>query len=66
MMDPELKTGLDAINTKLDATLKAADATRRYIKWTVIGTVALIVGPLLLIPFAVGPLLSSYSSALNF
>ncbi len=66
MIDPELKTALDALQTKIDKTFVAAEKTRKYMFWTVVITVALIVLPLLAIPFAIGPLLSSYTSALNF
>ena len=65
-MDPELKTRLDSIEAKVDAAYASAEKTRKYILWTVIGTVALIVIPLFFLPFAIGSLLSSYSTALNF
>ena len=65
-MDSELKTRLDAIEQKLDATYHSAEKTRKYILWTVIITVAFIVIPLVLLPFAAGSLLSSYSDTLNF
>lgn len=65
-MDPELKTRLDAIEQKIDAAYRSAEKTRKYILWTVIVTVALIVIPLVLLPFAANSLLSSYSGALTF
>ena len=65
-MDSELKSRLDSIEQKLDATRAAAEKTRTYILWTVIVTVTIIVIPLFLLPFAANSLLSSYSGALNF
>jgi hypothetical protein len=66
MLDPELKAEFEALNVKIDAAYKAADATRKWIKWTIIVTTVLFILPLLALPFAVGSLLSSYSAALNF
>lgn len=66
MIDPELKKELDALNAKIDAAFKAADATRKWIKWTVIVTTVLFILPLFALPFAVGSLMSSYSAALGF
>ena len=66
MIDPELKAQLDALSVKLDATFKSAEKTRKYIFWTIVASAALIVIPLLILPFAAGSLISSYSSALNF
>ncbi len=65
-MDPELKNRLDAIEQKVDAAYRSAEKTRKYILWTVIVTVAIIVIPLFFLPFAVNSLMSSYSSALSF
>lgn len=64
-MDPELKTHLDALEQKVDAAYRSAEKTRKYILWTVIVTVAVIVIPLFFLPFAVNSLLSSYSGALT-
>lgn len=65
-MDPELKSRLDAIEQKVDAAYRSAEKTRKYILWTVIITVALLIIPLFFLPFAANSLLSSYSGALNF
>ena len=66
MIDPELKQELDKLNAKVDAAFQSAEKTRKYILWTVIGSVAVIVVPLLILPFFAGSMLSSYSTALGF
>ncbi len=66
MIDPELKQELDRLNAKVDAAFQSAEKTRKYILWTIVGSVLLIVIPLLILPFAAGSLLSSYSTALGF
>lgn len=65
-MDTELKTQLDRIEAKVEAGRVAAEKTRKYLLWTGIATLVIIVLPLLFLPFAIGSLMSSYSSALNF
>ena len=51
---------------KIDKILVSVEKTRKYIFCTVIITLAFIALPLIALPFAIGPLLSSYSTALNF
>lgn len=64
-MDPALNSRLDVLEQKIDAAYRSAEKTRKYILWTVIITVAFIVIPLVLLPFAASSLLSSYSGALS-
>lgn len=66
MIDPELTSALNQLEAKVDAVYRSAEKTRKYILWTVIGTVALFVLPLLFLPFAIGSLMSTYSAALSF
>lgn len=66
MIDPELQAALDKLTAKIDAVYTSAEKTRKYILWTVIGTIALFVLPLFFVPFAIGSLLSTYSAALSF
>lgn len=66
MLDPELKGELDALKTNIEATYQAAEKTRKYLLWTLIITAAVIIIPLLILPFAVSSLFSSYTSGLNF
>ncbi|MGH7141168.1 MAG: hypothetical protein ACREGH_00850 [Minisyncoccia bacterium] len=65
-MDPEMKAQLDRIEQIAEAACVSAEKTRKYILWTVIISVAVVVIPLLILPFAAMSLLSTYSSALNF
>ena len=64
-IDPEMKAAFDALATKIDAAYQAAEKTRAYIWWTMVITLAVIVIPLLLLPFVLPSLVSTYSSALN-
>ncbi len=66
MLEPELKAELDALHAKIDATFQSAEKTRKYLLWALIITIAVIVIPLLILPFAIGSLLSSYAAALSF
>jgi hypothetical protein len=65
-MDPELKAQLDRIEQKADAAMRSAEKSRKYLLWTGVITAAVIILPLLFLPFAINSLLSSYSTALNF
>jgi hypothetical protein len=65
-MDTELKAQLDRIEAKADVAARAAEKSRKYLLWTGIITLALIILPLFLLPFAASSLLSSYNTALNF
>lgn len=65
-MDLELKERLDKIEQIAEAARVSAEKTRKYILWTAIISAAVIIIPLLLLPFAAMSLLNTYSSALNF
>jgi hypothetical protein len=60
MEDAELKSRLDALEQKLNATFVAADKTRKYMLWAGIISAILIVLPLIGIFFAAPSLMSSY------
>lgn len=62
MIDPEIKQALDEMSAKTDATYKAVEKIRKYLFWTMIITVAVIVIPLMFLPSALSSLMSSYSS----
>ncbi len=66
MNDTELKAQLDRIEATVQAAARSAEKTRKYILWTIVITAVLFILPLLFLPFAVGSLMSSYGSALNF
>ncbi len=65
MIDPELSAKLDAIAAKADAAYKAAESTRKYLFWTGVVTIALIVIPLIGLAFVVPNFINTYSSTLN-
>jgi hypothetical protein len=66
MIDPDLDVRLKVLEQKIDATYNAAEKTRKYLWWTLVITAAVILLPLLFLPYAVNSLLSTYSTALNF
>ena len=66
MIDPELNAELQTIKAIAEAARVSAEKTRKYILWTGIITAAVIILPLLFLPFAINSLLSTYTSALNF
>ncbi len=73
IMDPQtndttlssLDERIGRLEQKIDLTYQSAEKTRKYIMWTGIITAVVIVVPLLFLPFAIGSLLSTYSSAMN-
>ncbi len=65
MIDPELSAKLNEISAKADAAYRAAESTRKYLFWTGVVTVALIVLPLIGLAFAIPQFISSYTTTLN-
>ena len=65
-MDTDLKAQLDRIEAVAMAAKVSAEKTRKYLLWTGVITAVIIILPLLFLPFAIGSLMSSYGSALNF
>ena len=65
MIDPELAARLDEIAAKADAAWKAAESTRKYLLWTGVITIAVIVIPLIALAFVVPSFISSYATTLN-
>ena len=61
-MDDELRTRLDMLEKKVDAAYAAAEKVRKYLFWTGVVTIALIVVPSIGLMFAVPSLISTYSS----
>lgn len=62
MIDPELLAKLEEIGAKADRAYQAAEMVRKYLFWTGVITVALIVLPLIGLAFAIPSFISSYSS----
>jgi hypothetical protein len=65
MIDPELLAKLNEIGAKADAAFRAAESTRKYLFWTGVITVALIVLPLIGLAFAIPSFIGSYTTTLN-
>ena len=65
MIDPELAARLDEISAKADKAYQAAESTRKYLFWTGVVTVALVVLPLIGLMFAVPSFISTYTTTLN-
>ncbi len=53
------------IEKKLDAIFVSVEKTRKYFKWTMIITIAVIVLPLIGLMFAIPAFLDSFSSLTN-
>jgi type II secretory pathway component PulF len=64
-MDPQLQAKLDALEKKIDAIYVSAEKTRKYIFWTAVVTIAVIVLPLLGLVFVIPQFLSYYSNIGN-
>lgn len=62
-MDTETK--LAELSQKLDAVYVSVEKTRKYLLWTLIGTVVAFVLPLIAALFIVPSFLSQYSATLN-
>ncbi len=52
-MDQDLEKRLATLEQKIDATFKVADKTRKYMLWTGIITVAMIILPLIGLAFVI-------------
>ncbi len=65
MIDPELAAKLDEIGAKADMAYRASEKVRKYLFWTGVITVALIVLPLIGLAFAIPSFISSYTTTLN-
>lgn len=65
MLDPELLAKLDEIGAKADRAYQAAEKVRKYLFWTGVVTVALVVIPAIGLAFAVPSFISSYTTTLN-
>ncbi len=65
MIDPELAAKLDEIGNKADRAYVAAEKVRKYLFWTGVVTVALIVIPAIGLAFAIPSFISSYTTTLN-
>jgi hypothetical protein len=65
MIDPELLAKLNDIEAKAEKAYQAAEKVRKYLFWTGMVTVALIVLPIIGLAFAIPSFIGSYTSTLN-
>ena len=65
MIDPELAAKLGKIEAKADAAYRAAEATRKYLFWMSVITLALIVVPLIGLVFAIPRFIDTYTSTFS-
>lgn len=65
MIDPELLAKLDEIGAKADRAYVASEKVRKYLFWTGVITVALIVIPAIGLAFAIPSFIGNYTSTLN-
>jgi len=65
MIDPELLAKLEEISAKAEKAYQAAESTRKYLFWTGVITVALIVLPLIGLAFAIPSFIGSYTTSLT-
>jgi hypothetical protein len=59
-MNPTTDEKLEILNKKIDAIYASVEKTRKYMMWTAIITVALIVLPLIGLLFAIPSFLTNY------
>ena len=62
MEDVELRQKLEEMEKKMDAVFRSAERTRKYIMWTGIVSLALIVLPAIGLLFAIPSFINTYTS----
>ena len=65
MIDPELAAKLDEIGAKADKAYHAAETVRKYLFWTGVVSIALVVLPLIGLAFAIPQFIGSYATTLQ-
>ena len=65
MIDPELATRLDDIGAKAERAYQAAEMIRKYLFWTSVITVALIIIPLIGLAIAIPQFIGTYTTTLG-
>ena len=65
MIDPELAAKLDEISAKADKAYHAAETVRKYLFWTGVVSIALVVLPLIGLAFVIPQFISSYTTSLQ-
>lgn len=65
MVENDAATKLSEMEKKIDAIYLSVEKTRKYILWTMIITVVVLVLPLIGLMFAIPSFIASYSSLMN-
>ena len=65
MIDCELLAKLNEIEAKADAAFRAAESTRKYLFWTGVVTIAIIILPMIGLMFVIPQFISTYTTTLN-
>lgn len=65
MIDPELSAKLDEISAKAELAYQASEKVRKYLFWTGVVTVILVVLPLIGLAFAIPSFINSYTTTLD-
>ncbi len=66
MENTTLETKLIELGAKVDAIYTSVEKTRKYFLWTLIITVAVVVLPLLFLPFAISSFLKTVTLPAGF
>jgi len=64
-MEPNLEKRLDDLEKKIDAIYISVEKTRKYLLWTAIVTIAVVVLPLIGLLFAIPSFLANYTTTLD-
>lgn len=65
MVENDTTTKLSEMEKKIDAIYVSVEKTRKYILWTMIITVVVLVLPLIGLMFAIPSFIASYASLMN-
>lgn len=65
MIDPELLAKLEEISAKADKAYRAAETARKYLFWTGVVSIALVIIPLTALVFAIPQFIDIYTNTLN-
>lgn len=65
-MEQEILKKLEEIEVKVEVVLKSSEKMRRYLFWTLVITIVVIVVPLLILPLVIPAFLQSVSIPAGF
>jgi type II secretory pathway component PulF len=65
MIDPELSARLDALEVQVEKAYHSAESVRKYLFWTGVATIVLVVLPAIALAFVIPQFISSYTATLG-